>query len=231
MPLSVQDISALPTASRYTFLAALLQVAGSRTVLELGVWKGELAAHLLSSLSQIERYYLLDPWRNLENWDKPFNLDDQAFEGVYNQALQATQFAEPRRHILRGTTAEVIHQIPDQTLDAAYIDGDHTLRGITIDLMAVWPKVKTGGLVICDDFTPSPWQHGREYEPSLVFPYALHFAEAVDATAVAPGLNQCVLIKGQGGYAFHDLTGLYGNQTLLTLRGRSFWKRLSGKRT
>ena len=49
--------------------------------------------------------------------------------------------------ILRGRTKEVIDQVPDNSLDFAYIDGDHTLRGITIDLMNVLPKIKEGGII------------------------------------------------------------------------------------
>ena len=33
--------------------------------------------------------------------------------------------------MLRGTTTEVIDRVPDRSVDFAYIDGDHTLRGIT----------------------------------------------------------------------------------------------------
>jgi len=55
--------------------------------------------------------------------------------------------------ILRGKTAEVIDQITDGELDLAYIDADHTLKGIAIDLIRVYPKVRDGGFLGGDDFT------------------------------------------------------------------------------
>jgi hypothetical protein len=49
--------------------------------------------------------------------------------------------------VLRGRTRELINQIPDDSLDFAYIDGDHTLRGITIDLVRLLPKMREGGVI------------------------------------------------------------------------------------
>jgi hypothetical protein len=45
---------------------------------------------------------------------------------------------------LRGKTTEVIDKIPDASLDIVYIDGDHMLRGITIDLCQSPPRRHPG---------------------------------------------------------------------------------------
>ena len=103
---------------------------------------------------------MIDPWAHLPNWNKPFNVDDLTFEEVYAEALRKTDFAASRRIVLRGRTSAVIDEVPDQSLDFAYIDGDHTLRGITLDLIQVLPKIKDGGLIGGDDFVNKPWQHG-----------------------------------------------------------------------
>jgi hypothetical protein len=65
---------------------------------------------------------------------------------------------------------EVIDQITDGELDLAYIDGDHKLKGISIDLIRVYPKVRVGGFLCGDDFTRSVWEHKTSFEPTLVFP-------------------------------------------------------------
>ncbi|MEO0338135.1 MAG: riboflavin synthase, partial [Bacteroidota bacterium] len=54
------------------------------------------------------------------------------------ETLDKTNFAKEKRIILRGKTTEVINKIKDNSLDFVYIDGDHTLRGITIDLINIW---------------------------------------------------------------------------------------------
>jgi hypothetical protein len=119
-----------------------------------------------------------------------------------------------KRVVLRGTTADVIDEIPDAALDFAYIDGDHTLRGITIDLVKVFPKVRAGGWIGADDFSPSIWQQAEAYEPTLVFPLAVHFAEAAGARIFGLPHQQFLIEKAQTGHEFVDLTGRYGTLDL-----------------
>ena len=148
-------------------------------VAEVGVWKGEFAKGLLSNCPCIQSYILIDSWRHLDGWNKPFNISDEEFEDVYRQAMDVVAFAREKVRVLRGTTLEVRDEIEDQSLDFAYIDGDHSLRGIVVDAMSMWPKLREGGVLAGDDFTDSAWQHSRQYEPSLVNPFMRYFADAV----------------------------------------------------
>ena len=150
------------------------------SVAEIGVWKGEFSEEILSKCDHIRKYYMVDPWRKLSDWNKPINIEDASFEKVYEEAMQKTSFAKSKRIVLRGKTREVLDKIPDHSLDFVYLDGDHTLRGITIDLTCLFPKVKNGGWIGGDDFMGSPWEHGINFEPTLVFPFSVYFAEAMD---------------------------------------------------
>jgi predicted O-methyltransferase YrrM len=193
----------------------------ARQVAEIGVYRGRFAARMLADCPAIETYYMVDPWRNLEDWDKPANTTDETFERFYSEAMERTSAQEAKRVVLRGTTTEVIDRVPDSSLDLAYVDGDHTLRGITIDLIRVFPKVRPGGWIGGDDFTPSIWQHGDDYEPTLVFPLAVHFAEAVGACIYGLPHKQFLIEKTAGAdHAFTDLTGRYGDTGLRRQLGR-----------
>jgi hypothetical protein len=128
--------------------------------------------------------------------------------------LTRTQPWESKRVVLRGRTTEVIEAIPDGSLDLAYIDADHTLRGITIDLINVWPKVRPGGFIGGDDLSPSIWQHPKNYEPSLVYPFAVYFAEAMNVPINALPHGQFLIQKVDEGYSFTDPTGAYPDPTL-----------------
>ena len=79
---------------------------------EIGVWKGEFARHILGNSSSVETYFMIDPWRNLPDWNKPANVDDLIFESILQEAMAATEFARERRKVLRGRTVDVIDQIP-----------------------------------------------------------------------------------------------------------------------
>ena len=185
------------------------------SVAEIGVYRGQFAAKLLDGCPSIATYYMIDPWRHLDDWNKPANKSDDVFDGFYREAMERTSEHEAKRVVLRGTTTEVLDEIPDGSLDFAYVDGDHTLRGITIDLIRVFPKIKDGGWIGGDDFSPSIWQHSAEFEPTLVFPLAVHFAEAVGARIYGLPFKQFLIEKTPGGrHEFVDLTGRYGDLEL-----------------
>jgi hypothetical protein len=198
------------TDSRRELWTRFLTAARVREMAEIGVWKGNFAALVLRECDGIETYYMIDPWRPLPDWNKPTNRSRREFNQIFDEAMEKTRPWVGRRVVLRGRTNGVIHRIPDGRLDFAYIDGDHTLRGITIDLVRTYPKIRDGGWIGGDDFSPSIWQHEEDYEPSLVFPFAVHFAAAVGARIYALPHRQFLLEKRRGGqHEFIDLTGLY----------------------
>ncbi|HTS04218.1 MAG TPA: class I SAM-dependent methyltransferase [Candidatus Eisenbacteria bacterium] len=200
------------TGSRTDLWVDFIHRTHVRKMVEIGVYRGDFAAALLERCAGITKYYMIDPWKHLDNWNKPANQDDTIFEGFFEETKTKTDFAAPRRVILRGKTSDVVDEITDGELDFAYIDGDHTLRGITIDLMRIYPKVKSGGFIGGDDFTTSVWEHKTSFEPTLVFPYAVYFAEAVGATIYSLPYSQFCLQKMETAeFSFVDLVRKYGH--------------------
>lgn len=202
------------TVSRIDLWVDFLNRAKVRTMVEIGVYRGDFAAALLQQCPDISRYYMIDPWRHLDNWNKPANQDDRVFEEFFEESKAKTDFAGSRRAILRGKTIDVVDQISDFELDFAYIDGDHTLRGIAIDLIRVYSKVKPNGFIGGDDFTRSIWEHKTAFEPTLVFPFAVYFAEAKGATIYSLPHSQFCLQKTQKQFEFIDLTRQYPDASL-----------------
>jgi hypothetical protein len=201
-------------SSRLEVWTRVIDQRAVATVAEVGVFQGRFAEAVLRACPAITTYYLIDPWRHLDDWNKPTNADDPQFTRHLSEALERTAPWESKRVVLRGRTSEVIGEIPDQSLDLAYIDGDHTLRGIAVDLIRTWPKIRPGGLLGGDDFSASVWQHSRAFEPTLVYPFAVYFAEAVGAPITALPDEQFVIEKTASGYCFHDPTGEYGDPTV-----------------
>jgi predicted O-methyltransferase YrrM len=201
---------AMSSSSRMELWSRFIQTTGVREVAEIGVYRGNFAARMLSDCAGIATYYMIDPWRRLHGWNKPANVKNRAFARFYEEAIEKTRAWADKRVVLRGTTSRAIRSIPDGTLDFVYIDGDHTLRGITIDLVQAYAKVREGGWIAGDDFSRSIWQHDEIYEPTLVFPFAVHFAEAVGARIFALPHDQFLIEKRRrGGHKFIDLTGKY----------------------
>lgn len=217
----MQNVLDLVTAAkgsrREDIWSQIINRLQAKEFLELGVLRGAFAEHILRNCPSIARYYMLDPWKHLDDWNKPSNVDQQTFDEIYDLAMARTDFACERRIVLRGRTTEVIDQIPDQGLDVAYIDGDHTLRGIAIDLIRTYPKIRPGGILGGDDYTATIWQHADNFEPTLVCPFAAYFAESQGAPIVVLPYSQFAIIKPlQPGADFRviDTTHSYGPRSL-----------------
>ena len=198
--------------SRVEFWVRFILSTGVQRMAEIGVYRGDFAAEVLQRCGCLTAYYMIDPWKHLSDWNKPANHDDAVLEEFFRETKTKTDFAAAKRVILRGKTTEVIEQISDGELDFAYIDADHTLKGIAIDLIRVYPKVRAGGFLGGDDFSASVWEHKTSFEPTLVFPFAVYFAEATGATIYALPYSQFCLQKGNGErFTFVDLTGRYAD--------------------
>lgn len=196
--------------SREDLWVEFINSVGTRRMAEIGVYRGDFAACVLQRCPRLSTYYMIDPWRHLNDWNKPVNHDDSVLGAYLEETKAKTNFAADKRIILRGKTTEVIDQITDGELDLAYIDGDHTLKGISIDLIRVYPKVRVGGFLCGDDFTRSVWEHKTSFEPTLVFPFAVHFAEAVGAAIFALPYSQfCIHKTARQQFSFIDLSGHY----------------------
>ena len=182
---------------------------------EVGVYRGHFAEAVLRDCESLSTYYMIDPWRSLTNWNKPANVSDDKFERYLEETKSRTDFAAEKRVILRGRTTEVIDEIPNKRLDFAYIDADHTLKGITVDLLNVYPKVRPRGWIGGDDFSRTIWQHDTQFEPTLVFPYAVYFAEAVDSPIFGLPNQQFLIHKNSNeSFRFVDLTDKYDDLSL-----------------
>jgi methyltransferase family protein len=213
--------------TRFDLWQRIIAARKVRTIVEIGVWKGEFAEHIFSGCPDIETYYLLDPWRHVDTWNKPANVRADTFDVYYDQVMKRTEPWKDKRKVLRGLTTEVVDQIPDGSVDFAYLDGDHSLKGITIDLVKIWPKVADGGMIGGDDFTVRVWQHDPSFEPTVVFPLSVYFAEAMGCPIEAFPRKQFAIHKDGSGYSFTDHAGRYGDLSLKgALRGR---KRLRAK--
>ncbi len=193
------------TINRYELWEKIINKNGLIKICEIGVYKGDFAYHILKKCTSIEEYHIIDPWRNLSNWKKPWNHDDLQFEKIYKEALLKIDFAKEKTYIHRGTTQEIIHTLKNNYFDLIYIDGDHTLRGIVLDLLLIYDKVKDNGFIAGDDFSPNIWQHGISFEPTFVYPFSIYFAEANQLKIYELPFNQFLIIKKKEKFEFIKL--------------------------
>lgn len=100
--------------------------------------------------------YCHDIW--YENMDSlteesgpPPKTDDYFFtfyENVLNNNLENIIIP------IRGDSAYTLNIHKDESIDLAFIDGDHSYEGALKDLTTVLPKMKKDGIILCHDCRP-----------------------------------------------------------------------------
>ena len=118
---------------------------------EIGVDKGEFAK-IIAEKSHIQRYYGIDSWLDC------FGSDPKAYDPIGEnrykaaEALLDSYITSKRIELVKMDSELASAQCPINLIDYLYIDGDHSLGGIFIDLKCWCPKVKIGGIISGHDY-------------------------------------------------------------------------------
>lgn len=129
---------------------------------EIGVWKGDYSAVLLAE-ARPKLLHLIDPWRSSDapEHDKAWY---GAQRGIDMNAVHASVVARFRTEIDTGQvivhrtlSTETLAPMAQDSLDFAYVDGDHRFGAVRADLELAAAKVRPGGLIVADDHTLGGW--------------------------------------------------------------------------
>ena len=126
----------------------LINLLNYRTALEVGVYEGKYATHLLEMCPQIS-ITLVDAW------DGAGVSNSYDTEAVYSKVLGIQEKYGTRRvRIVREQSPEASlnSQIANQQFDFIYIDADHSYDAVVKDIHAWWPKVRIGGVLAGHDY-------------------------------------------------------------------------------
>ena len=125
---------------------------------EVGCWRGGTSSLILSSFPQC-KLIMVDPWEKGAGLNPTQSFRYQKaneLEGSRIKAAKAVQFAGDRVTIIHDFSVEGAKQVPDDSLDFVFIDGNHLYDHVVQDLLAWFPKVKSGGIVSGDDYASHP---------------------------------------------------------------------------
>ena len=133
---------------------------------EIGVFKGDFSQSILDVL-QPQKLYLIDPWivnddpRVANSWYGPNSGNDMPSIMQDVVSRFQTQIDAGIVEVMRGASEERLQEIGNQSLDFAYVDGDHSYEGVKKDLFICHDKVRAGGFLVLDDYgVPGWWEDG-----------------------------------------------------------------------
>ncbi len=127
---------------------------------EIGVWKGDFTRMLLNQL-QPKKLYLIDPWKSFEDRNAAFDgqTKDAEFEKIYSdvKSRYAAEIEAGKVEVKRGLSGDVLSEFEEESLSFAYMDGDHSYKGVCADLEQLWPLMRPGGIIMMDDYHRRGW--------------------------------------------------------------------------
>lgn len=105
---------------------------------EIGVDRGRFSEYMLKTIPGLH-LLCVDPW----HW---------RLRGQSRYESTVRRLAPYNATILRKTSLEAVLEIPDESLDFVYVDGDHTFDFVMTDIIVWSRKVKYGGLIAGHDY-------------------------------------------------------------------------------
>ena len=118
---------------------------------EIGVYKGDNARHLLELLPNL-KLYMVDRWQPYSDEERSERKktsemvqgDAAYWADIFNQATAVQkQFVE--RAFIYRMSSEVAAKNINEPLDFVFIDGDHLYKSVKKDIRLWLPKIKNGG--------------------------------------------------------------------------------------
>ena len=120
---------------------------------EVGIGYGLHARQILDN-TNLEVLYLIDPLQYYPN--DGFVDDVMSFGGfellVKNIKLHLSKYIDKYTWFRQSSTSITNEQIPDESLDLVFIDGDHRYDAVTNDLNFWLKKLRPGGWLLGDDY-------------------------------------------------------------------------------
>lgn len=158
----------------HALVPRLLYEHKSKAVCEVGVWRGKLSTRILHECPLVNRLTLVDSWSPVYGNDPDHGwmvfgpgTDNAEMDDAYQCVLTKMASYGPKVNVLRMPSVEGARQIPDGSLDAVIIDALHTYHACKEDILAWWPKLRPGGLMVGDDL--GEWFPGVQIAVEEVF--------------------------------------------------------------
>ena len=119
---------------------------GYKVGAEIGVRNGRFSRKLCQAGLKV---YAIDPWRNYDGYwgEDAFKKEVEASYKFAKKILAPFDCV-----ILRKTSLEALADIPNNSLDFVYIDGNHDFRYVADDLYEWTKKVRPGGVISGHDY-------------------------------------------------------------------------------
>lgn len=117
-------------------------------IAELGTFVGEYAQKIID-LAQPKELYIVDIFANSAGTQWNVHVDNMS---LYFDILTEKYHNNKNVYVVKSTTKDFLETIFENTLDAVYIDADHSYTAVRLDLDLSYLKIKSGGFICGHDY-------------------------------------------------------------------------------
>lgn len=145
-------------------LYQLFAKLGYKIGCEVGVEKGKNAQEMFECIPNL-KLYAVDPYKQHTRCSNAASgylhlWDDRYLRAVKKQAQKRLQ--DKNAVIIEKFSEDAARDIPDNSLDFVYIDGDHSYDFVMLDIIIWGRKVRKGGIVSGHDYFYDNNKPGRQ---------------------------------------------------------------------
>ena len=147
---------------RAIILRSFIEQYGWQFGAELGVLRGDTLVDLLEHCHDLHMI-------GVDAWSDKHYLGKRSPEEFHKMVRDAVRPFDNRVELMKMTTVEAASYFDDCIFNFVFIDADHSLEGVTADIIAWSPKVRKDGWIIGHDYQrrfPGVIQAVNEYFPN-----------------------------------------------------------------
>ena len=137
----------------YGIVTNIINKYNYKKIAEVGIGYGLHAATILKN-TDIETLYLIDPLKHYDNDLFPINIQKMGgFDILLKNITILLKKYENKYNLIRKSSNQINNDdIPDNSLDLVFIDGDHSYEAVLKDLELFYKKIRIGGMIVGDDY-------------------------------------------------------------------------------
>lgn len=141
------------------FVARILRhnLPDLRHGVEVGVWEGMLSVCLLQTfpklhLLMVDRYEICKTDRSRGRGIVSTATSQDVFLAAMTKAIVDTLPFKKRRSLLVADSVQASKWVENGSMDFVFLDADHSRKGVRKDLVAWYPKIRSGGIFCGHDY-------------------------------------------------------------------------------
>lgn len=135
----------LPWTSAIGLVPKIAALGDNIVGCEVGVSYGFNLVYFLDNLPNIKKVYAVDPYMPYDDGPGGY-VTQEVIDRVKQCMLVNTEPHKQKVNFINKMSKDAVSDIPDNSLDYIFIDGDHSYEAVASDMELYYSKVKSGGI-------------------------------------------------------------------------------------